>query len=157
MRRPQFPHHIILPEGFCTCSQSHPVPQTHVHVGLKHPHTHTHQLREECLRVSYCWHHCRHSWEGCVLCIQRQSWPFALDFWSSSVLQREKMGEKKRERKKEAGRHLGDTSGFGFFDSRIPHLILPPLKPRNKIPSDTHVGRSIFWSTNLNPLCPLID
>lgn len=57
--------------------------------------THAQTVWRECLCVSYCWRQCRHSWEGRVLCIQQQSWPFALDFLSSSVLQ---MKEKKREK-----------------------------------------------------------
>lgn len=154
-RRPQFPHRIILPEGFYACSQSHPVLQTNVRVALKHPHrqTCTHKLRQECLCDSYCWLQCRHSWEGCVQCSQQQSWPFALDFLSSSVLQK----EKKKKKKKKTGTYLGDTSGFGFLGSRTPHLNLSPLKPRNKTPSDMHVGWSIFWSTNLHPSCPTED
>ncbi len=110
-----------------------------------------HKQCEECLCVSYCWRQCRHSWEGCVLCNQQQSWPSALDFLSSSVLQREPKGEK------ETKTCLGDVRDFGFLGSRTPHFLLPPLKPRNKTPSDMHVGWSIFWSTNLHPLCPLID
>lgn len=111
----------------------------------------THQQCEECLCVSYCWRQCRHSWEGCVLCSQQQSWPFALDFLSSSVLKKGKKSEK------ETKTYLGDAPDFGFLGSRTPHLILPPLKPRNKTASDMHVGWSIFWSTNLHPLCPMID
>ena len=96
-RRPRFLHHIILPEGFYTCSQSHPVLQRNVRAALKHPLTdmRTHKQCEKRLCVSYCWRRCRHSWEGCVLCNQQQSSPFALDFLSSSVLQKEKKNEKR--------------------------------------------------------------
>lgn len=76
--------------------------------------------------------------------------------WISYLLQSYKK-RKRRRRKKKTGTYLGDTSGFGFLGSRTPHLNLSPLKPRNKTPSDMHVGWSIFWSTNLHPSCPLID
>lgn len=56
-----------------------------------------HKQCEECfcvrLYASYCWCRCRHFWEGCVQCNQQQSWPFALDFVSSSILQREEKAQ----------------------------------------------------------------
>lgn len=68
--------------------------------------------------------------------------------WISYLLQSYK--QRKSARKKT---YLGYAPDFSFLGSRIPHLVLPPLKPRNKTPSDMHVS----CSTNLHPLCPLID
>ncbi len=57
--------------------------------------------------------------------------------WISYLLQSYKR-EKKSE--KETKTYLRGAPDFGFLGSRTPHLILPPLKPRNKTPSDMHVG-----------------
>lgn len=51
-RRPQFPHHIILPQGFSTCSQSHPVLQANVCVALKHPHAHAQSMMSICVSLT---------------------------------------------------------------------------------------------------------
>lgn len=104
---------------------------------------HTHKQCKEHLCVSYCWCPCRHSWEGRVLCNQQQSWPFALDFLSSSVLQSKKK------------RHIEDERATLWFPWRVarPQLVFPPLELRNKTPSDVRVSRP----TNLHPWCPLID
>lgn len=62
--------------------------------------------------------------------------------WISYLLQSYKKEEKSGEAT-QTETYLGDASDFGFIGGhthRPHHLIRPPLKLRNKTPSDPHVG-----------------